>query len=113
MALVRRPCTLMGKTTRYVAVMQGAYRPTESKTLCMRKSSMYGNRESLEATEQVPSSVRLGKVSDHKPSMYATGQSDRPIVPQKLSNKGCKQGRPAIQPAETAEGRGLTKGNLF
>ena len=112
MALVRRPCTLMGKTIRCVAVMQGAYRPTESKTLCMRKSSMYGNRESLEVTEQVPSSVRLGKVCDHKPSMYATGQSDRPTVPRKPSNKGCKQGIPASQPAETVEGRGLTKGNL-
>ena len=103
----------MGKTTRYVAVMQGAYRPTESKTLCMRKSSMYGNRESLEVTEQVPSSVRLGKVCDHKPSMYVTGQSDRPIVPQKLSNKGFQPGMTGRQPAETAEGRGLTKGNLY
>ena len=112
MALVRRPCTLMGKTTRYVAVMQGAYRPTEPETLCMRKSSMYGNRESPEVTERVPSSVRLGKVCDHKPSMYATGQSDRPTVPRKPSNKGCKQGIPASQPAETVEGRGLTKGNL-
>jgi len=60
--------------------MQGAYRPTEPETLCMRKSSMYGNRESLEVTERVPCSVRLGKVSDHNPSMYVTGQSDRPIV---------------------------------
>lgn len=102
-----------GEDNTVRSVRRGAYRPTESKTLCMRRSSMYGNRESLEATERVPSSVRLGKVSDHNPSMYATGQSDRPIVPQKLSNKGCKQGRPAIQPAETVEGRGLTKGNLF
>jgi len=103
----------MGKTTRYVAVMQGAYRPTESKTLCMRKSSMYGNRESLVVTEQVPSSVRLGKVSDHKPSMYATGQSDRPTVPQKPSNKGFQPGMSGHQPAETVEERGLTKGNLY
>jgi len=79
----------------------------------MRKSSMYGNRESLEVTEQVPSSVRLGKVCDHKPSMYATGQSDRPIVPQKLSNKGFQPGMTGHQPAETVEGRGLTKGNLY
>jgi len=41
--------------------------------------------------------------------MYEHGKSDSPIVPEKLSNNGCD----ASQPAERAEGRGLTKGNLF
>ena len=41
--------------------------------------------------------------------MYEHGKSDSPIVPEKLSNNGCD----ALQPAERAEGRGLTKGNLF
>ena len=74
---------------------------------------MRGNRESPEATEWVLSSVRLGKVCDHNPSMYVTGQSDRPIVPQKLSNKGSQPGKTGHRPAEMVEGRGLTKGNSF
>jgi hypothetical protein len=46
----------------------------------MCRSSMRGNRESPGATELVLSSVQLGKVRDRNPSMYVTGQSDRPIV---------------------------------
>ena len=40
-------------------------------------------------------------------AMYGGEKSDRPIVPEKLSNKGCG----ALQPAEGVEERGLTKGN--
>ncbi len=46
-----------GEDNTVRSVMRGAYRPTESETLGMRRSSMYGNRESLEVTERVPSSV--------------------------------------------------------
>jgi hypothetical protein len=48
------------------------------------------------------------------PSVYASEQSDRPIVPGKPSNKapsaayGCGHGA-----AEMVEGRGLTEGNLL
>jgi RNA-directed DNA polymerase len=42
-----------------------------------------------------------------KTAMYGGEKSDRPIVPEKLSNKG----RGAPRPAERVEGRGLTKGN--
>jgi hypothetical protein len=41
--------------------------------------------------------------------MHEHGKSDSPIVPEKLSNNGCD----VSQSAERAEGRGLTKGNLF
>jgi len=64
-----------GEDNTVRSVKRGAYRPTESETLCMCRSSMHGNRESPEAGERVPSSVRLGKVRDHNPSMYATGGS--------------------------------------
>jgi len=102
-----------GEDNTVRSVRRGAYRPTESETLCMCRSSMRGNRESPEATERVPSSVRLGKVRDHSPSVYVTGQSDRPIVPRKPSNKGSQPGKTGYRPAETVEGRGLTKGKSF
>jgi len=92
---------------------RGAYRPTESETLCMRRSSMRGSRESPEATEQVLSSVRLGKVCGRNPSMYATGQSDRPIVPGKPSNKGPQPGRPATDRRRWWRRGALTEGNSF
>ncbi len=79
----------------------------------MCRSSMRGNRESPEATERGSNSVRLGKVCDHNPSVYATGQSDRPIVLRKSSNKGSLAGKPGHRPAEMVEGRGLTKGKSF
>ena len=101
-----------GEDNTVRSAKRGAYRPTESETLCMRRSSMCGSRESLEVTEWVLSSVRLGKVRDHNPSMYVTGQSDRPIVPWKPSNKGSQPVKTGHRPTETVEGRGLTKGNL-
>jgi len=102
-----------GEDNTVRSVRRGAYRPTESETLCMRRSSMRGNRESPEATEWVLSSVWLGKVRDHNPSMCATGQSDKPIVPWKPSNKGSQPVKTGHRPAEMVEGRGLTKGNSF
>ena len=41
---------------------------------------------------RVPPSVRLGKAGGRNPSMYASEQSDRPIVPRKPSNKGPSTG---------------------
>jgi len=102
-----------GEDNTVRSARRGTYWPTESETLCMRRSSIRGNRESPKATERVPSSVRLGKGRDHNPSMYATGQSDRPIVPWKPSNKGSQPVKTGHRPAEMVEGRGLTKGNSF
>ena len=102
-----------GEDNTVRSVMRGAYRPTESETLCMRRSSMRGSRESPDATERVPSSVRLGKVSDRNPSVYATGQSDSFVVLRKPSNKGPVVGKTGHRLAEMVEGRELTKGNSF
>ncbi len=99
-----------GEDNTVRSVRRGAYRPTESETLCMRRSSMCGSRESPGVTEWVLSSVWLGKVRDHNPSC-ASGQSDRPIVPRKPSNKGSQPVKTGRRPAEMVEGRGLTKGN--
>jgi len=52
---------------------------------------------------------RSGKASGCNPDRYGAEKSDSLIVPMKPSNKG--YGVPL--PAERAEGRGLTKGNLF
>ena len=100
-----------GEDNTVRSAMRGAYRPTESMTLGMRRSSMRGSRESPEATEQVLSSVRLGKVCGRNPSMHATGQSDRPIVPGKPSNKGPQLGRPAKDRRRWWREGALTKGN--
>jgi RNA-directed DNA polymerase len=52
--------------------------------------------------------------------MHGSGKSDSPIVPKKVSNKGTQTepsalaaGSPSPPPAETLEGRGLTKGNAL
>ena len=115
--LVCRPCAVKGKTIRGAAVCELCTDTTESETLCMaspafgmRRSSMRGNRESSGSDWEVPFPVRSGKIRDRTPGVYAPEQSDRPIVPEKRSNEGtgtrCVDG-----PEETAEGRGLTKGN--
>lgn len=101
-----------GEDNTVRSVKRGTYRPTESETLCMCRSFMRGNRESLEAIERVPSSVRLGKVRDHNPSMYATGQSDRPIVPWKPSNKGTVAGKDWPQTGGDGGGKGSDQGEL-
>ena len=101
-----------GEDNTVRSVRRGAYRPTESETLCMCRSSMRGNRESPEATERVPSSVRLGKVRDHNPSMYVTGQSDRPIVPRKPSNKGFVAGKDRLPTGGDGGGKGPDQGEL-
>lgn len=92
-SLERRPCLNMGKAIWCVALgVRAAYWPTESETLSMRRNSMSGSRESLGAAGAVPASVRLGKVCGRNPSMYATRQSDRFIVPKKPSNESLQPG---------------------
>jgi group II intron reverse transcriptase/maturase len=49
---------------------------------------------------------RSGKARCHNPDMYDTGESDSSIVPEKPANNGSP-----LLPAESAEGRELTKEN--
>jgi len=91
--------------------MRVMYRPTESETLSMRGHSMSGSRESLDATDAIPTSVRLGKVCGQKPSANATRQSDRPIVLKKLSNKGPQPEVPANDRRRWWRKVSLAKGN--
>jgi len=101
-----------GEDNTVRSVKRGAYRPTESETLCMRRSSMRGSRESPEVTEQVLSSVWLGKVCSRNPSTHATGQSDRSIVPKMPSNES-PQPETANDRRRRSRKGGLTEGNSF
>jgi len=62
---------------------------------------------------EFPAQSNWGRSVINNPSVYATGQSDRPIVPRKPSNKDSLAGKPGHRPAEMVEGRELTKGNSF
>ena len=90
---------------------RGTYRPTESETLSMRRSSMSGSRESLEVAECVPHPVRLGKACGRTTSVYATRQSDRPIVPRIAPNDGPQPAKPATDRRRCRRKGGLAKGN--
>ena len=101
-----------GEDNTVRSVRRGAYRPTESETLCMRRSSMRGSRESPEATERVPRAVRLGKVCDRNRESVcdrAVGQahSTREAVEQRSAT-----GKTGHRPAEMVEGRGTGRGEL-
>ena len=77
----------------------------ESETLRMRGNSMHGNRETLETP--TPQGVgRSGKALCRTPDMHVLRESDGPIVPEKRMNKAGPKAA-----AESAEGRGATKGN--
>ncbi len=77
----------------------------ESKTLRMRENSLHGNRETLE----VPPPQRGGrseKAFRRTADMDVFRESDGPIVPEKRANNAGPKAA-----AESAEGRGPTKGN--
>ena len=84
----------------------------ESETLSMRGNSMRGNRETPEASSSNKahrakrggdrSEKAVGRASD----MHVSGESDRPMVPKKRTNKAGPKAA-----AESVEERGLTKGN--
>jgi len=93
--------------------MRGAGRPTESETLSMRRSSMHGNRESLETTECIPRTVRQKKVCDRTLCAHVTRKSDRPIVPKRPPNEGPQPAQPATDRRRWRREGGLAKGNLF
>ena len=103
--VVCRPCTGEGKTTRCAAHKRGAYRPTESKTLCMRRSSMRGSRESPQATGQIqPSPAGEGlwpqsqRVRERAVGPAHAGHRDGG---HDMANpKRARSGKPPIQPRE-------------
>ena len=76
----------------------------ESETMRMCGNSMHGNRETLE-TPTPQGAGRSGKALCRTPGMYVPKESDGPIVPEKRTNKA------GPKAAESAEGRGPTKGN--
>jgi hypothetical protein len=69
---------------------------------------MRENRETPALSLTVGGKDRPEKASSHTTGMHGAGESDDPIVPTKQANKA---GLTAA--AESAEGRGSTKGNVF
>ena len=80
--------------------------PTESQTTSTVGNFSHGSRETPVISASSMEADRSEKVRCLKSDMHVAGESDSSIVPQKPANKG---GVPL--PAESAEGRGLTKEN--
>lgn len=79
--------------------------PARSETRRTHGSLLRENRESPVSPAADGAAGRVGKAQCHTPTMHDAGQTDRPVVPTKPMNRA---GQPA---AESAEERGLTKGN--
>ena len=80
--------------------------PTESETTRTVGNFSHGSRETP-ATSSSPMELdRSEKARCQHPDMHAAGESDSSIVPEKPANKGG-----VLLPAESAEGRELTKEN--
>ncbi len=79
--------------------------PAESKALRMCGHSLHGNREAPGAPATDGAAGRPEKVTNHTSGVYAHGESDGPIVPEKPPNKGWAA-------AEAVEERGPTKRNV-
>ena len=80
--------------------------PTESKTTGTVGNFPHGSRETPLTSVSFMGADRSEKARGHNTDMDVTGESDSSIVPKKPANKG---GVP--QPAESVEGRELTKEN--
>jgi RNA-directed DNA polymerase len=80
--------------------------PTASETTGTVGNFSHGSRETPASSVSPMEADRSEKARCHKPDMHGTGESDSSIVPWKPANNG---GVPL--PAESAEGRGLTKEN--
>jgi hypothetical protein len=80
--------------------------PTESETTGTVGNFSRGSRETPLTSVSCREADRSEKARGHNSDMDVTGESDSSIVPNKPANKG---GEP--QPAESAEGRELTKEN--
>jgi len=80
--------------------------PTESKTTGTVGNFPHGNRETPLTSVSFMGADRSEKARGHNPDMHVIGESDSFIVPEKPANKGR-----VPRPAESVEGRGLTKEN--
>jgi len=79
--------------------------PTESETTGTVGNFPHGSRETP-VTSVSAEAERSEKARSHNTDMHVTGESDSSIVPKKPANKGRLP-----RPAESVEGRGLTKEN--
>lgn len=80
--------------------------PTESKTTSTAGNFSHGSRETPATSAAPMAADRLEKARGHNSNVHVAGESDSSIVPKKPANNG---GVPP--PAESVEGRGLTKEN--
>jgi hypothetical protein len=78
--------------------------PTESETTGTVGNFSHGSRETPATSAAPMAADRSEKARRRTSDMHVTGESDRPIVPKKLANNGGP-----VPPAESVEGRGLTK----
>ena len=79
---------------------------TESKTTGTVGNFLHGSRETPATSVSLMEADRSEKARGHKSDMHVTGESHSFIVPKKPANKGRVPG-----PAESVEGRELTKEN--
>src|SRR6266496_711565 len=80
--------------------------PTESKTTGTVGNFPHGSRETPVISASPKEAERSEKARGHNTDMDVTGESHSSIVPKKPANKGR-----VPRPAESVEGRGLTKEN--
>ena len=80
--------------------------PTESKTTSTDGNFSHGSRETPVISASCKEADRSEKARSHNTDMHVIGESDSSIVPEKPANKGW-----VPKPAESVEGRGLTKEN--
>src|SRR5680860_296663 len=80
--------------------------PTESKTTGTVGNFPHGSRETPATSVSLMEAERSEKARGHNSDMHVIGESHSSIVPKKPANKG-----PVPRPAESVEGRGLTKEN--
>jgi hypothetical protein len=80
--------------------------PTESKTTGTVGNFPHGSRETPVTSVFSMEADRSEKARGHNSDMHVIGESHSSIVPKKPANKGRVPG-----PAESVEGRGLTKEN--
>ncbi len=107
---VCRPCPDRGKATSPQPHGKAAVDTAESQTLSMCLNSKRENREilllSVNQLDESPCEVeRSENVTDGTSGMNGNRKSDNPILPAKRANKA------GIPVAESAEERGLPKGN--
>ncbi len=80
--------------------------PTESETTSTVGNFPHGSRETPATSVPLMEADRSEKARCHNPDTHGAGESHSSIVPKKPANKGR-----VPRPAESVEGRGLTKEN--